>query len=106
MILPNNGYLEIEQTKGGGLVDGIPQQGEVSFSNKIPCHLLKNTEDKKGNYKDGKFIRISFTAWIDNDQDFKAQRVRITDNLGDIKGVFEVQSIEVLNLVNRIKITF
>ncbi len=104
MMLPNNGFIEVEQTKGGGLVNGLPQKAVKTWSEKIPCHILENTEDNKGNYKDGKFKRYAFTIWFEM-QEFNAKRVRLTDNRGRIKGEFEVQSIEFLELVQRVKIS-
>ncbi len=103
-MLPNNGFIEVKQTKGGGYIDGKPQKVVETWSKKIPCHILENTEDNKGNYKDGKFKRYAFTIWFEM-QEFNDKRVRLTDNRGNVKGEFEVQGVEFLELVQRVKIT-
>ncbi len=104
MIVPNNGYIEVEQITEAKDGYGFPTDDTaVSYGKKIPCHILKNTEDKRGDYKDGKFIRYAFTVWFEM-QDFKAEKVRLTDNRGNVKGVFEVQNIEFCDLTGRVKI--
>ncbi len=104
MVIPNNGYIEIEQLLQEKDEYGFPTDNvKVSWGEKIPCHINKNTENKHGTYKDGKFTNYAFTVWLDM-QDFTAEKVRITDNRGNVKGVFEVQNIEFSDLTQRVRI--
>lgn len=104
MRIPNNGYIEARTTTGGGFENGIPVKSGKDWSAKIPCHIYKNMQDNKGNYKDGEFTRYAFVVWFEM-REFEAQRVRLTDNRGNNLGEFEVQSLEFMDLTQRVKVT-
>lgn len=103
MIIPNNGFIEVLQTTGGGFNNGDPIPVTEEWSDKIGCHFQKN-EDNQGDYKDGEFTNYAFTVWFDA-KDFDVKKVRITNKRNRVLGEFEVQSIDFLDLVNRVKIT-
>lgn len=104
MKIPDNGYIEAQTTKGGGFENGIPVKSSESWGEKIPCHIHKNMQDNKGNYKDGKFTRYAFVVWFDM-REFEAKRVRLTNNRGREIGLFEVQSLDFMDLTQRVKVT-
>ena len=105
MIL-DNGTLQMQTIIGGELVNGIPQVGTTQWSDPIPCHIVANTYNQKGTFKDSTFTQCSFTVWFDYGVHiFKAKRVRLINNKGYDLGEFEVQSIEHADLVGRTKIT-
>jgi len=105
MIL-DNGTLQVQTIVGGGLVDGIPQSGVAEWSEPIPCHIVANTLNQRGVFKDSTFTQSSFTVWFDYGlYVFSAKRVRLINNKNEVLGEFEVQSIEHADLVGRTKIT-
>lgn len=102
----NNSTIEEKITTGGGFVNGIPQKSSEGWGKPIPCHIEANTNDHKGSVKEGNFKRMSFTIWLSNSFDkFYAKRIRLRSSEGIFLGEFEVQSIEHLRLVGRVKIT-
>lgn len=102
--IPNNGYIEARIVTEGGFENGIPVQASEDWGEKIPCHIKKNMQDNKGNYKDGEFTRYAFVVWFEM-REFEAERVRLTDNRGREIGVFEVQSLDFMDLTQRVKVT-
>lgn len=99
----DSGYIEVKTTTGGGLINGIPVEASEDWGNKTPCHIVENLHNNKGNYKDGEFTQFAFTIYFPL-QIFEAKRIRLTDNRNRVLGEFEVQSIQFLDLVNRVKI--
>ena len=81
----------------------------ISRANKddiIPCHIVANTLNQRGVFKDSTFTQSSFTVWFDYGlYVFSAKRVRLINNKNEVLGEFEVQSIEHADLVGRTKIT-
>jgi hypothetical protein len=98
-----NGYIQIKTTIGGGLIDGMPVAASESWGVKIACHIQKNMQNNKGNYKDGTFTQFAFTIFLEM-QVFEAKRIKLTNNRNELIKEFEVQSIEFLDLVQRVKI--
>ncbi|GIM60088.1 hypothetical protein CAPN008_01380 [Capnocytophaga canis] len=104
MIL-DNGTIEVKTTSGGGLVNGIPQRVEESWSEPIECHIVANMSDNRGVYKGGTFKRSAYTVWLDSPlYHFKAERIRLKNEQGKVLGEFEVQSIEESRFTGRTKI--
>ncbi len=102
MILDSE-YIEIKQ-----IVSEEPLQ--MRWSEKINCHLVTNTHNNKGTYKDGQFVASTYTVFMDmshkNDlPETQLFRIRLTSNSGEFLGDFETQKVEYLNLRQRIKIT-
>lgn len=105
MIL-DNGTLRVQTTTGGGLVEGIPQEATTQWDEPIPCHIVANTYNQRGTFKDSTFTQSSYTVWFDYGLHiFRAKRVQLTNNKGELLGEFEVQSIEHADWVGRTKIT-
>ena len=104
MIL-DNGTLQVQTTTGGGLVGGIPQEATLQWGDPIPCHIVANTYNQRGTFKDSTFTQSSYTVWFDYGLHiFNAKRVRLISGKGEQLGEFEVQSIEHADLVERTKI--
>lgn len=101
----DSGYIQAQIVVKGGIGDdGMPKKASEDWDVKIPCNIQTNMQNNKGNYKDGKFTQFAFTVYFPM-QKFEAKRVRLTNNRNQIIGDFEVQSIEFLDLVQRVKIT-
>lgn len=104
MIL-DNGTLQVQTTTGGGLVGGIPQEATLQWGDPIPCHIVANTYNQRGTFKDTTFTQSSYTVWFDYGLHiFNAKRVRLISGKGEQLGEFEVQSIEHADWVGRTKI--
>ncbi len=102
-MIPNNGFIQIKGSTGGGLVNGIPVAASDTIGGKIPCHIETNKQNNKGIYVDGNFTQYAFTVYFDM-QSFEANRVQLTNKREELIGDFEVQSIEFLDLVQRVKV--
>lgn len=101
----DSGYIQAQIVGNGGIGDdGMPIEASEGWGTKIPCNIQTNMQNNKGNYKDGKFTQFAFTVFFQM-QKFEAKRVRLTNNRNQIIGDFEVQSVEFLDLVQRVKIT-
>lgn len=99
-----NGFVQIKTTSGGGLdEDGIPIEAVSDFGDKIPCHIQTNSHSNNGKYQDGKFIISSYIIFIPMKSGFSTDRVKLTIDEREVE--FDVQNIEFLKLVGRIKIT-
>lgn len=100
----DSGYIQAQIVINGGIGDdGMPMKASEDWGVKIPCNIQTNMQNNKGNYKDGKFTQFAFTVYLPM-QKFEAKRVRLTNNRNQILGEFEVQSIEFLGLVQRVKV--
>lgn len=101
----DNGFFQIQKKEKGGLVNGLPTPSQVIWGNKIPCHIVMNTNDQRGTYNDGKFTRTSFVIWTDREIPSPAPYIKLFYDLGRVLGEFQVQSIERFRLTGRTKIT-
>lgn len=100
-----NGHIQILETSGGGLDEnGMPIQSTERWSENIQAKIQTNTENKRGTYADGKFTVSAYSIFISPISNISTKKVKI--NISGIdKGEFAVQRIEVLQHVNRVKIT-
>lgn len=99
-----NGYIEAKTTTGGGMLHGVVQPVVESWGSKIPCNIRENRSDHQGQYIGGNFVRYAATLLIEP-QSFTAKRIRITDNLGNDMGEYEVQSLRYLQAVEALELT-
>lgn len=101
-MIPTNGYIQGQIVSGGGVSeDGMPIPVSERWGEQTPARIQINTYSNKGKYQDGRFIMSSYIILIQ--KDFSSSRVKI--NLNGINlGEFDVQNIEPLKLVGRIKI--
>jgi len=104
-MIPTNGHILVGNSTGGGIdADGIPIPSSVEWSEEIPCRVQTVNHNNKGVYQDGKFVQSAYLLFIPLVTPFSADRVRIVHSGVDL-GEFEVQDVEVLTLVGKIKIT-
>lgn len=99
-----NGTLKYAAITGGGF-DGNndPLPVTTSWSDPVDCLIITNTRNDKGTYQDGKFTVCKYTIHLDK-QPFEAKRVKLTNDRGIDLGEFQVQDIQFLDLVRKVKI--
>jgi len=99
------GKLLYKIEKGGGVIDGDTIPVISSWSPKaLDCTYQANTISNKGRYEGGAFITSSFTILID-EMDFNAKMVKLINSRGSVVCEKAIQSIEVLEEVQKVKIT-
>ena len=100
-----NGKIQYSIKTGGGTSSGgdsVP----VSFGWSLPidCSFQTNTRDNKGIYVGGKFTVASYMILIEGCEEFNSSRVRLINSRGSIIGEYDVQDMQFLDTVDRIKI--
>lgn len=100
-----NGYINAQiGTEGYIDENGIPVQGSIDWGPDVECKYFANVNNNKGRYPDGEFKQISFEITTE-DMEFTANIIRLKDSNKRVICVKEVQSLEVLEHVQRVKIT-
>lgn len=101
-----NGYIQVSEKTGGGMLNGKPQPVTVTKSEPIPCNWRAQKWDKKGKVVDGVFTQAQFEILIEL-QEFTAETVTLYDTTvtTHLLGEFQVQSIEQLAATSATKIT-
>jgi len=89
----------------GGGFDGNndPIPVVTSWSDPVDCLIITNTRNGKGTYADGKFTVCAYEIHIDK-QPFTSKRIQLTNSRGLDLGEFQVQDVQFLDLVRKVKI--
>jgi len=99
------GYIQARiQVDGGFNDDGEPIASSVDWSKEIECTYQANTLNNRGRYEDGNFTQSTYTIIV-YDLDFTATYIRLSDSRSNMVCEKEVQSVEVLENVQRVKVT-
>lgn len=99
------GFINAQITVQGYINDdGIPVSGSTSWGTDIECKYFANVNNNKGRYPDGVFKQTAFEITT-VDMSFDAKIIRLKDRKGNTICEKEVQSLEELESVQRIKIT-
>lgn len=101
-----NGYISarIMGEDGKDESTGIPIVGVPSWSEDSECRYKANTLNNKGRYVDGGFTQSEYEITTD-DMFFRADFIRLKNSGGIVVCEKRVQSIEVLEDIQRVKIT-
>jgi hypothetical protein len=100
-----NGTIKAQVVVGSSIDSyGEPTQGTVAFGDSVPCKYVSNNRSNRGTYTDGIFTQAEFILTI-KDMSFSASRIKLFDSKGVQICEKQVQSLEVLEDVKRIKIT-
>lgn len=83
---------------------GEPVAASVSFGKKIECRYISTLFNQKGRYEGGTFTQSAYEIIIEN-MDFNAKTIRLIDSRGNQVCEKDIQSLEVLETIQRIKIT-
>lgn len=83
---------------------GEPVAVTSSFGEKVECRYISTLLNKKGRYEGGTFTQSSYEIVID-EMDFNASVIKLIDSRDNEVCTKEIQSIEVLESIQRIKIT-
>ena len=99
------GFINAQITVAGYINDdGIPVPGSTTWGPDIECKYFANVNNNKGRYPDGEFKQTTFEITTE-DMEFTAKIIQLKDSKNRLIGVKEVQSLEELEDVQRIKIT-
>ena len=102
-MIPTNGFIQVKIVSGGGIdQNGNPVKATTAWSEKVPCRIQTNTNNKEGRYQDGKFIINSYIIFLQK-REFTAERIKVI--LQGVEREFDVQDIQILGLVGQVKIT-
>jgi len=100
-----NGIIQAQIILGGGRdIDGTIIPSTVSWGKEVECKYIENTFNNRGKYIDGEFTQMAFSITL-TDLDFDAKILRLTSNRGKMICEKEVQSLNVLEDIQRVKIT-
>lgn len=98
----NNGVIRFVKQIGGGYKNGNPAEAKSVEGEPYPCHIVINTDDKKGMNEGGAFRRATYLIFMDKITT-EDEIVRITLN-GKELGEFVIQSVKSGKLLNRMEI--
>ena len=99
-----NGTISSKIITGGGLdSNGDPVAVTTSWGTPIECLIKTNTHSNNGKLEDGEFTMASYEVIIPL-QDFSADRIKLVNDRGTILGEFQIQDIQFLDTVDRVKI--
>ncbi len=97
--------LEVIRSIIGGLDDnGDPVAARAALDDPIKCNIKTIKHNNKGVSIDGTFKQASYEILIKL-QDFDAELLTITNSRNKNLGVYDIQDIEFLDVVKRVKIT-
>ena len=100
-----NGTVKAQIIIGGSLnSDGEPTQGVETFGLSVPCKYASNNRTNHVTKSDMNFTQEKYIITI-KDMKFSASRIKLFDSKGVEVCEKQVQSLEILEDVKRIKIT-
>ena len=100
-----NGTLQCKTRATEGFdIEGNPSPEAGKWSDYIDCFIQTNTHSNKGTYQDGRFTIAAYTVLIET-QPFDADRIKLVTDKGKHLGEFQVQDIQFMDIVGRVKIT-
>lgn len=100
-----NGRIQSQIVSGGGENEyGETIAAQTTWGEKVNCKYQANTMNNRGRYTDGEFTQSAFTITI-TDMNFTANVIRLFDSRDNEVCIKEVQSLEVLESIQRVKIT-
>jgi hypothetical protein len=99
------GYIQAQiQTGGGKNQFGELVPAEISWGSKKECRYHANVLNNRGKYEDGKFTQSAYIITL-FDMDVEASIIRLFNSKDNLICEKEVQSLEILEDVQRVKIT-
>jgi hypothetical protein len=104
-MIIQNGTIEAEVKTGGGVDSstGFPVRPTVSWGEPIPCQFSANSMNRLGRANGEHFTLASYEVFIE-EQTFTAERLRLTDEAGNVIGIFSVIQVAPLQTVCEIRI--
>lgn len=95
---------KVKKSGGGTNAKGEPIKDVWSWDAPVDCLYFANVYNNRGVYQDGIFTKSEFNITT-NDLTFTANEVLLTDNRGNVICEKQVQRLELLESVQRLKIT-
>lgn len=100
-----NGRIQSQiVVEGVGNEYGETTPSTISWGDEVDCKYVANTQNNSGRYVDGEFTKSAYSITI-SDVSFNANVIRLTNNQGVVICVKEVQSLELLDAIQRVKIS-
>ena len=100
-----NGFIS-SQIKSADSINestGEAVLGVATWSDDVECKYKANTLNNKGTYVGGKFTQSEYEITTDIIS-FRANIIRLKNSAGDVVCIKEVQSLEVLESIQRVRI--
>ena len=110
MLIFKNGKMTWLQAGEQVLVDADGNAVPVAHADNkqvVECYIDVLTEDRKGKYPDGKYVRCEYSILLDQlsvPSNFNPKSVTLTHNSKGFIGQFSVQRIEWYDLTGSIEI--
>ena len=99
-----NGTIKMKTSTGGGMNEnGDPIPVIEVWGEDVPCRFSTNRHNTNGKYVDGQFIIQSYSIIIALDLAFKCSFLELF-SMGVSLGKFDIQDLQFLTIVGRIKI--
>ena len=100
-----NGFIQPQIQTGGGLNEyGEPIPETTDWGEMVECRYFANTLSSKGRYQGERFTQSAYEITVD-EMDFEATIIRLLDSRENEVCQKEVISLEVLEDIQRVKIT-
>lgn len=101
-----NGYINAQIVVGGYIdeLTGIPVEDAVSWGKDVECKYFANVNNNKGRYPDGEFKQTAYEITTD-DMTFRSKIIQLKNSRKEVILTKEVQSLEELEDIQRVKIT-
>lgn len=101
-----NGHIQILQSSTGRFDElGNPVIEDAVYGEEIECCIQTVNDNRKGRYIDGIFRQSSFYIFVESCNAIPASTMIKVERNGEYLGEFNIQSVEELSSVGRIKIT-
>lgn len=95
---------KVKKAGGGQTTKGTAIPDVFDWSEPVECLYKANTHNNKGKYQDGNFTQSEYVITV-QDQTFNATQVLLKDSRGNVVCEKQVQYLEVLETIQRVKIT-
>lgn len=94
---------KVKNSGGGTNEKGEPIPDVSTWGNPVECMYYANVYNNRGTYQDGTFTQSEYNITT-KDLTFTATEIRLIDNKGNVLCEKEIQSLELLEFVRRVKI--
>jgi hypothetical protein len=101
--MTKNGTVSYSTKTGGGFLNGNPVPVSTVWSDPIDCLFTVLAEKNRRIVFDDN-SKVAFYEILIEMQPFESDRIRLTNNRGKVLGEFQVQNVQFLDLVGRVKI--
>lgn len=95
----------VNKTSGGGFSEsGEPIKDVKILGDAVECVYVANVYNNRGTYLNGNFTQSEYIITT-KDLTFKAKNIQLNDKNGNVVCTKQVQSLDILDSVKRVRIT-